>query len=310
MKISSREYNGMIVLTGENDQIRFEIIPAMGGKLASVFNKTLNKEFLWHNEGLDLGLNAPGTDYDSHFLGGVDELLPNDIPETIDSLEYPDHGELWTTSLQYEIKENKLIVYGKLAQSGLFYRKTLSLQPGSAEIHLDYQMINESGHTRHFLWKLHAALKISAGDHLLSSARKAKVVYPEASRFSTTDEFNWPLVEGHDAALVPEKNGSMDFFYLYEALEGEMGLISGDGKHLFAYRYDQQVFPFQWYFASYGQFDGHYTAILEPASAMPVSVNEAMKKQQCTVLAAGQQIETRVTIYAGELSSSEINDRY
>lgn len=300
MKISSREYKDMVILTGENDQVCFEIVPAMGGKLTSVYHKILKKEFLWHNEGLDLGVNAPGTDYDSHFWGGVDELLPNDIPETVDGREYPDHGELWTTSLQYELMENQLVVYGKLAQSGLFYRKTLSLEPDSAELHLDYQIRNESGQTRHFLWKLHAALKISAGDRLLTSARKAKVVYPEASRFTSLDEFNWPLVAGVDAAVVPAKGDSMDFFYLYEALESEMGLISGDGKYLFAYRYDQNIFPFQWYFASYGKFRDHYTAILEPASAMPVSVNEAMEKKQCTVLAPGQEIATRVTIYAGE----------
>lgn len=300
MKISSREYNGMVILTGENDQVRFEMVPAMGGKLTSIYNKILKKEFLWHNEELDLGMNASGTDYDSHFWGGIDELLPNDIPETIDGYEYPDHGELWTTSLQYELQENELVVYGKLAQSGLFYHKTLSLDPGSAELHLDYQIRNESGHTRHFLWKLHAALKISAGDRLLTSARKAKVVYPDASRFSTLDEFNWPLVEGIDAAVVPAKDDSMDFFYLYGATEGEMGMISGNGKHLFSYRYDQRVFPFQWYFASYGKFNDHYTAILEPASAMPVSVNEAMEKKQCTVLAPGQEVATKVTIYAGE----------
>jgi hypothetical protein len=300
MKVSAREYNGMAILRCENDQIRFEIVPAMGGKLTSIYNKILDREFLWHNEDLELQMNAPGTDYDSNFWGGVDELLPNDIPEAVDGREYPDHGELWTTSLQYELKENKLSVYGKLAESGLSYRKTLSLEPGSAQIHLDYHIVNESEDTRHFLWKMHAALKISTGDRLLTSAAKAMVVSQDASRFSTIGEFNWPLVEGVDAAVVPEQDGTMDFFYLYQASEGEIGLLSANGKQLFAYRYDQHVFPFQWYFASYGKFRNHYTAILEPASAMPVSVNQAMEKKQCTVLAAGEEITTRVTIYAGE----------
>lgn len=310
MKISSREYNGMVLLTGENEQIRFEIVPAMGGKLTSVYNKILDKEFLWHNQGLDLSVNAAGTDYDSHFWGGIDELLPNDIEETIDGQKYPDHGELWTSSLQYELKENQMIVYGELAQCGLYYSKTLSLEAGSAEIHLDYRIINKSGQTRHFLWKMHAALQISAGDRLLTRALNAKVVYPEASRFATMERFDWPVVEGVDAGIVPEKANNMDFFYLYGVTEGEMGMISGNGKHLFAYRYDQQVFPFQWYFASYGKFNDHYTSILEPASAMPVSVNEAMEKRQCTVLTPGEELQTRVTIYAGEYSSPEINGKY
>ena len=300
MKISSRQYNGMTLLIGENDQIRFEIAPALGGKLTSVYNKKLNREFLWHNEGLDLEINMAGTDYDSHFWGGIDELLPNDVPESVDGLDYPDHGELWTTSLQYVVQDNKLLVYGHLEQAGLYYSKTLSIEMDSPEINLDYKIVNKSGDTRHFLWKMHAALQVAAGDCLLTSARKAKVVHPEASRFSNMEVFNWPLVEGVDAAIVPEKNNSMDFFYLYDALDGTMGLVSETGGYLFAYRYEQVVFPYQWYFASYGKFRNHYTVILEPASAMPVSVNEAKKRGQCTILIPGEELRTRVTIYAGE----------
>lgn len=311
MKVSSYEYRGMVVLRGESDQIRFEIVPALGGKITSVFNKTLSKEFLWHNEGLDLEVNVAGTDYDSHFWGGIDELLPNDIPESVDGSNYPDHGELWTTCLQYAVKDDKLVVYGKLEQAGLYYSKTLSIEMDSPEINLDYQIVNESGDTRHFLWKMHAALQIAAGDRLLTSARKAKVVHREASRFSNMQVFNWPVIEGVDAAIVPEKNNSMDFFYLYDALDGAMGLLSEAGGCLFAYRYEQVVFPYQWYFASYGKFRNHYTAILEPASAMPVSVTEAMERGQCTVLIPGEELRTRVTIYAGEnVSPANKNQKY
>jgi hypothetical protein len=37
-------------------------------------------------------------------------------------------------------------------------------------------------------------------------------------------------------------------------------------------------------FASYGGLDGHYTAVLEPCTAMPVSVNEAARLNQCSCL--------------------------
>jgi hypothetical protein len=36
---------------------------------------------------------------------------------------------------------------------------------------------------------------------------------------------------------------------------------------------------------------------------MPLSVNEAAKLGQCSVLEAGEKIETRVTIYAGPAQS-------
>jgi len=112
-------------------------------------------------------------------------------------------------------------------------------------------------------------------------------------------EFRWPIIEFADASCVPARNNTMDFFYLYDNPVGKMVMLIDDQQYRFEYEYDQAVFPYQWYFASYGQFGNHYTAILEPASAMPVSVNEAASVNQCSVLMPGKEINTSVTIYAG-----------
>lgn len=299
MILSEYYNNDITILRGENEQIRFDIAPALGGKIMSVYNKVLQKEFLWHNSHLLPGKNAPGADYDTNFWGGIDELIPNDIPETVDGIAYPDHGELWTTALQSEVAGDKLTVSGKLPLSELYYQKTIWLDKDLPVIHLQYKIRNEAGTVRHFLWKLHAALAVAAGDKLATSARKARSVYPDNSRFKTPDVFQWPMIENVDAAVVPPFNHSMDFFYLYDIPAPEMGMLSKEGQHLFKYSYDVEVFPFQWYFASYGKFNEHYTVILEPASAMPVSVNEASDLDQCSVLAPGEEINSVVKIYAG-----------
>jgi hypothetical protein len=91
----------------------------------------------------------------------------------------------------------------------------------------------------------------------------------------------------------------VDFLFLYDLDVGEIGWKSASRGLEFSYHFDVNVFPYAWYFASYGGFDGHYTAILEPCTTMPLSVNEAAKLGQCSVLEAGERIETRVTIYAG-----------
>lgn len=301
-RITQRIENGLEIQTLENHSLRVDIIPAMGGKIASIFNKKCDKEFLWQNSTLDLRVNEPGNSYDHNFWGGVDELLPNDIPEEIDGKTYPDHGELWTSRLEYAIAENAMSVYGLLPISGLFYQKTVSLEAISSKIKLEYNIINQSGERRRFLWKFHAALRIAKGDRLITGSRKARIVNIEASRFTETDEFLWPKIEGTDASLVPEKNGTMDFFYLYDSPVGEMTLLTEREKYRFSYHYDRKVFPYQWYFASYGQFRNHYTAILEPASAMPVQVNIAADQCQCSVLQSGEEINTLVEIYAGENS--------
>ena len=308
MKTQVTDKNGILIIRAENDHIAFEITPQLGGRIISVYNKDLKKEFLWHNENLNLAENKAGADYDSNFWGGIDELIPNDIPETVDGVVYPDHGELWTASLEFEVNEDHISVFGLLPLSGLYYRKTLSFASDEPVIRTRYEIRNDSGATRNFLWKLHAAVQIAEGDKLRSSAVKARAVDQNASRIKSEEEFFWPNIQSNDASRVPAYDQTMDFFYLYDVKQPEMGMISNEGKDLFEYRYDSKVFPYEWYFASYGQFNNHYTAILEPASAMPVSVNEAKELGQCTVLEAGEEISTLVTIYAGPNKSLPFTD--
>jgi len=300
MTISRNTINAIESFTGENDHIKFEIVPVAGGKIISVFNKQLQKEFLWSNKDLLLQIHEAGADYDSNFYGGIDELLPNDIPENIDGIDYPDHGELWTTCLDHELKEDSVTVSGKLKRSGLYYKKTIRLDANEPVIYLEYKIRNDTDVQRNFLWKLHAALDIKEGDQLVTTAQKGKVVDPAYSRFSNLHEFNWPIIEDKDASFVPQKNNTVDFFYLYDAAQPAMNFLSEGGKHLFRYQYDKKIFPYQWYFASYGGFLNHYTAIIEPCSSMPMSVNNAKALQQCTVLEPGEEINTLVSIYAGK----------
>lgn len=300
MIFSRSNNNGIDIISGENDFIRFSIAPSLGGKITSIFNKQSDKEFLWRNENLPMKQQTAGADYDSNFYGGMDELLPNDIPEAIDGIAYPDHGELWTTPLDFHQEEDKISVFGKLEMSRLAYKKTVRLEENAPIVYLDYRIKNESASTRRFLWKLHAALNIQEGDQLLTSAKKAKVVDPAYSRFSDLDEFNWPFIQKTSAAAVPERNNSVDFFYLYDSEEAEMGFWDKTADNLFRLEYDKAIFPYQWYFASYGGFLDHYTAILEPCSSMPMSINEAARLKQCTLLEPGEELITTVKIYAGK----------
>jgi len=299
MKISKNYINGIEVLAMENNHLKCQLVPASGGKFISIFNKTLQKEFLWTNKNLSLAVYEPGTEYDPHFFGGIDELIPNDIPENINGIDYPDHGELWTTELNYSIENNKIILSGVLQQSELYYSKTVSLDDDDSAITLEYNISNESSSIKHFLWKLHAALHIQENDKLVTSATKAKVVDPAYSRFSNTNEFEWPMVENTDASIVPAQKNTMDFFFLYNTPVAQMKMLSNDNQHEFSYTYNKNIFPYQWYFASYGGFLDHYTAVLEPCTAMPLSVNDAKALNQCSVLQPGEELKTNVRIFAG-----------
>jgi len=114
--------------------------------------------------------------------------------------------------LEYEMKEESLIISGTLSLSELFYEKIIETDDNSPTINLLYTIKNISNDVRHFLWKLHAALQIKEGDQLMTTAKKAKVVDSEYSRFASFDEFVWPMIEGANASIIPSKNNTMDFF--------------------------------------------------------------------------------------------------
>jgi len=294
--------NGIQIIHLANRHLQLNISPANGGRITSLFNKTLQREFLWTNPNLQLTINREGDEYDPNFFGGIDELIPNDLPETIDGIAYPDHGELWTTALHHEISGRQVTVSGQLRLSGLYYSKTVYLDEQSPVVNLQYRIKNNSVQPRHFLWKLHAALIINETAKVISKARHGQIVDPGYSRFSHTGKFSWPNIENTDAAIIPAKNGTMDFFYLFGEETGKMQLQSADNTALFSYEYDPKIFPYQWYFASYGGFLDHYTAILEPCTSMPISVNDAAKLNQCTLLQPGEQLETSVRIFAGTIN--------
>ena len=167
-------------------------------------------------QALPLQANKPFDEYDPNFIGGIDELLPNDLPENIDGIDYPDHGELWTTPLAYMLEGEQVQLSAELPLSKLFYSKKVRLDAEKPIIHLSYFLQNNSDAPRHFLWKFHAAANIREGDQLISTAGKGQVVDPAYSRFQHTEPFIWPMLNGTDVSVIPPCDGTMDFFYLMD----------------------------------------------------------------------------------------------
>jgi hypothetical protein len=303
--LQDTKIDGIPIVRLESDYLKVEVVPEVGGRVLSLVEKRSGYEFLWRNHTLRLERLLPGSEYDPNFYGGVDELIPNDIPEKINDVDCPDHGELWTTPLSWKVEDERLLLQGKLPKFGLRYEREMSLRRDRSCLDFTYRISNESGRTREFLWKLHAALAIQPGDIIHCPARKGQVVDLAWSRHKTLAPFDWPMIEGEAANVIPAADGTVDFYYLFELSSGIIGWKRPSHGLSFAYEFNPKVFPCAWLFASYGGFRGHYTVVLEPCTAMPLSVNDAAAKNQCSRLEPGQTLETSVTLYAGPLAPKQ-----
>ncbi|MHB0856525.1 MAG: DUF5107 domain-containing protein [Anaerolineae bacterium] len=291
--------DGIPLIRLANDHLQVVVAPTIGGRIVSLIHRPSGHEFLWRNAALPLEQLPPGTAYDPHFYGGIDELLPNDIPERINGVDAQDHGELWTTPLEAHVEGDALILAGTLPLTGLTYQRRMTLRAQGPYLDADYTIDNPTGERRIFLWKPHAALNIRAGDRIVCPARTAQVGDPAYSRWHTLEPFPWPMVEGQRADVIPPDEGSVEFLYLYDLEQGRMAWVSREGDLTFAYTFDTQIFPYAWIFASYGGFEGHYTATLEPCTTMPIAVAEAAALGQTAVLESGETLRTRISTYAG-----------
>lgn len=291
----------------ENDFLEVEVVPEAGGKITGVKDKKTNHSFLWKNEKLALKRSPAGSPYDPNFYGGIDELLPNDMPERINDADSPDHGELWTMPLDFAVQDDRLILSGTLPLCGLHYTREMRLYEGKPGIELKYKIVNPTIKPKEFLWKFHAALNIEPGDEILSPSKTGIVADREYTRRSDFNPFLWPVIEKQRADIIPPKDNTVDFFYLYDLQDGYMAWRRPEKGLAFLYCFDKDVFPFNWYFASYGGFLDHYTAVLEPCTAMPISVKEAVEQKQCSQLQPGEELSTTVSIYAG---SDDILNKY
>ena len=265
----------------ENDYLKITVDPSHGGRIIGFLNKLRGAEQIWYDPSR-LPVD-PALDYDGNFAGGMDELLPNDPPED----GFPDHGELWTLPLNCKSENGELVLDGILPLSGLAYRRKMHLE-GNTLIS-EYQIRNTTDHPVDFLWKLHAALQIECGDELEVPAQCIQAADPgDWSKASHGMPLQWK-----GKYIVPEMDGSSDFFFLTGLTGNEIRLKHRNGT-VFSCSFDPEIFRCVWIFASFGRLNGSRTLIMEPCTNYPGTLAEARRMKVCAKLNHGECIQTTV----------------
>jgi Domain of unknown function (DUF5107) len=280
------------VVRMENELLRIEVLPTFGGKIWTLEHRPSGRQFLWHHPRHRLRALPLGANYDDHFFGGFDELLPNDIPEKVNGEGLVDHGELWTTPLAVQIEDQSLVLSGQLPITPLSYNKRLRLQ-GSSLI-LDYKLTNIGRRPLDLLWKLHPALRITEGTEIIVPARTARAADPQWSRVKNTAEFDWQELKS--LHLVPPLGASTEFLYLQGLTQGQCGLRHQKESWALQMTFPKEVFTSVWVFASFGGWRDLEVLILEPCTTPELSLEASAKRGQCLHLEPGEAVSPTVTV--------------
>ena len=147
------------IITLENKDISVLIDTFFGGKVIELTNKKTNYNWVWFLKNKYQDFNPlQFSDYDSQWIGGYEELFPNDKIESVNGELAPDHGELWSS------KWNLLDVgddFLELSCKGYFSKSVINkkfvLQENSIKIYYEIENLKLDK----FVFKLHLAMPIN-----------------------------------------------------------------------------------------------------------------------------------------------------
>ena len=315
---SDWSFRGLQALVLENGILRVVVLPELGGKIWQITALRTGRELLWHNPRLTARTIPFGSAYDDVFLGGWDELFPNDVPEELAGEPYPDHGELWaspwTWSIERDAGEVRAVLELEAPISACRIRKSLILRDGESALLVRSSITNSGHRPLPYLWKQHLAVPVTepaviglgAGTMLLEDFGS-----PRAGR--PGDTYKWPELVGPDgasttmSATLPRESRVSEFQYATDLADGWCAVTYEDGSGI-GLAFDPEVFRSCWLFASYGGWRSHEVVVLEPCTGYPMSVESGVNAGTHQVLPAQGTVQTTLAavVYDGFENVSRI----
>ena len=329
------KFNHLQTVILENELLRVVLLPDKGADIVEFRYKPRNTDFLLH---LPNGIRNPQRDTPSaasqnpfldYFSGGWNDILPNGGPFiTYQGAELGQHGEISLLRWNYAIIEDTsdrvaVKLWVRPLRTPFYVEKTLSLEAGSAVLTVDETIRNIGGQPLQFMWGQHIAF----GRPFLDEGAVIDVpdcrfeVHEviegyEPRRFQPGANVPWsqiPTPDGDtdDASVVPPfgEAQAQEMAYLLELSDGWYAITNQERGVGFGIRFDQQVFPYIWYWQQLGNVAQGYpwwgklhTTALEPWTSYPTNgLTQAIENGTARELAAGEQLITvmKAVAYGG-----------
>jgi galactose mutarotase-like enzyme len=177
------------------------MVPALGGKIASLVDLKNDREWMWKNPDLDPVAPDPESSYLRH-LGGWDECFPT-VAETYypcapwQEIVIPDHGEIWSLRWDTETvtSENHVDIIATTSGARLPYKfkRVISINSDSPVISISYTVENTSSYAMPFVWSSHPTLAVIPGDKISMPAQQVSLYKSLNDQFGFGGEvFTWP----------------------------------------------------------------------------------------------------------------------
>lgn len=294
-------FKGTKSIVIESEKLKVIVLPELGGKLASIFNKPKEFELLFQNKADSYKKAGIYDDFGNYDASGFDDAFPS-INEGMvevggEQIRYPDHGEIWTMAFSGTIAGDKLILHGNSSILSYDYKKTLSIQ--GDQLLIQYVIDNTGTEDIPCLWAMHCLIRCEEDMQLTfpEGTKEIRNVY-KSKYLGEVDQIHpYPSVPMEDGSefrldrIFPEKAGKCEKYYVNGKVDEGMCGAYYPGKDV-AYRlyFDKEKLPYLGFWLTEGGFRGDYNCAMEPANGFYDSIATARKNNAVYNLKAGEAL--------------------
>jgi galactose mutarotase-like enzyme len=283
----------------ENEYLSLSILPEVGAKILTLFDKKRERQLLWENRRIRPPTYPIDANFDNHWCGGWDDAYPCADACVHKGELFPNLGEL--RSLTWKVEDLRpdaatLSAYGPI--SAIHATKTVTLRDRVVEMRFAIRSLSPI--PIDFLWGTHPALAVEAGTRLILPPCTGIVAQSnDLSLGLPGEEYRWPFLHDRDMSVVPDISSGLHCGHYAKDLEDGWFAVETRG-HGIVFDFPLETCPYLWMWLVYGGWRGYHHAVIEPWTGYPVKLDEAYEENRHSILRPGETFTAtiRCTTYS------------
>lgn len=299
----------------QTDTLRATVLPALGGKIASL---------QWRPSGVEL-LQQPLAPYAPRTLtmgfaesdaSGIDECLPSvaecEVYSPGRTVRIPDHGDFWRLAWEYEQEGNTVRMAATGVSLPLRFERVLRLEGATLEI--AYRVTNVDDEPVEYGWSAHPLFVVERGDRVSLPESVAEVQVEGSARLGAKGtKHAWPRTRTAQGEAIDLSvaggivDGIGDKLFTASPAEGWAALERVRAGLRIEVQFDAERSPWLGLWLCYGGWpegkaNRQQCVALEPCTAPVDSLAEAIAVGQGRRLEPGKSDEWPMRVRVAPLS--------
>jgi galactose mutarotase-like enzyme len=277
-------------ITMENHRLRIVVMPSFGGKIASLLYKKNQFELLFQNPKSQFNHAPLYADFSQFEACGFDDAFPCIDREELEiggkKVIYPDHGEIWTASFDYLIRNEKLFLTYKSRILDFEYHKTVYLNDNS--LVCEYKIIHNGRVSFPCIWTAHCLVRYEPDMRFLYPAetRAVEMAFDSLSSETVGKKYFFPqdIVDGENTNFTElpktEKPYARKHYIADQLRKGYCGYEYPSQNMRAELFFDPMALPYMGLWITSGGFRRDYNCAFEPSSGYydRISIARANKR--------------------------------